>query len=77
MPVRHTFRIAMQQKHIAVPGFEPGLPDSESGVLTTTLYRRCGYRRCENAKIAKYIQSSTTGCQHFQERIVPKMLTEG
>ena len=24
---------------IAVPGFEPGLPDSESGVLTTTLYR--------------------------------------
>ncbi len=23
----------------AVPGFEPGLPDSESGVLTTTLYR--------------------------------------
>ena len=26
---------------IAVPGFEPGLPDSESGVLTTTLYRSC------------------------------------
>ena len=25
--------------NIAVPGFEPGLPDSESGVLTTTLYR--------------------------------------
>ena len=24
---------------LAVPGFEPGLPDSESGVLTTTLYR--------------------------------------
>ena len=26
-------------KMVAVPGFEPGLPDSESGVLTTTLYR--------------------------------------
>ena len=25
-------------KAIAVPGFEPGLPDSESGVLTTTLH---------------------------------------
>ena len=31
----------LQNKYIrfAVPGFEPGLPDSESGVLTTTLYR--------------------------------------
>jgi hypothetical protein len=28
-----------QQNKFAVPGFEPGLPDSESGVLTTTLYR--------------------------------------
>ena len=28
-----------RQTIIAVPGFEPGLPDSESGVLTTTLYR--------------------------------------
>ena len=25
---------------VAVPGFEPGLPDSESEVLTTTLYSR-------------------------------------
>ena len=24
--------------NVAVPGFEPGLPDSESGVLTTTLH---------------------------------------
>ena len=28
---------------LAVPGFEPGLPDSKSGVLTTTLYRRYGH----------------------------------
>ena len=27
-------------KLVAVPGFEPGLPDSKSGVLTTTLYRK-------------------------------------
>lgn len=26
--------------YVAVPGIEPGLPDSKSGVLTTTLYRR-------------------------------------
>lgn len=31
-----------QERELAVPGFEPGLPDSESGVLTTTLYRRTG-----------------------------------
>ena len=32
----------LNPKHegFAVPGFEPGLPDSESGVLTTTLYRK-------------------------------------
>lgn len=34
---------------LAVPGFEPGLPDSESGVLTTTLYRS---HQAEVAEIA-------------------------
>ena len=33
-------QISRKHKTFAVPGFEPGLPDSESGVLTTTLYRK-------------------------------------
>ena len=30
--------IDTRKTYVAVPGFEPGLPDSESGVLTTTLH---------------------------------------
>ena len=33
-------QISPKHKVFAVPGVELGLPDSESGVLTTTLYRK-------------------------------------
>jgi len=32
--------ISNKKSDVAVPGFEPELPDSKSGELTTTLYRR-------------------------------------
>ena len=73
-------KIATEQNQVAVPGFEPGLPDSESGVLTTTLYRRRG---CKSYGIVDFaFNSNVTDYNalemqrtHCQARGVPKILT--
>ncbi len=78
--VKQQGKIAMQQNQIAEPGFEPGLPDSESGVITTTLYRRCGCGCCEIPEIATYIQFNKLPACQLPERIatsVPKLFTDG
>ena len=75
--VKQQGKIAMQQNQIAEPGFEPGLPDSESGVITTTLYRRCGCGCCEIPEIATYIQLTNyqpVNCLNALPQVCPNYL---
>ncbi len=68
--------ISSKNSDVAVPGFEPELPDSKSGVLTTTLYRRTMLARwppsfltCIQAILVS-LYWWQYGTKHTQHRIV-------